>query len=54
MRGIDLLASLELDVADGQHVAGAFVEQPDDALIQLVNDPAMSGNGHAQEDCKIQ
>ncbi len=53
MRCVNLLARRELDVADGQHVARAFVEQPDDVRIQLVNRLAMFGNVQAKVECRI-
>jgi hypothetical protein len=48
VRRVNLLAGLELDAADGQHVARALVEQPDDLRVQLVNRLAMFGNVHAR------
>ena len=53
MRRVNLLARRELDVADGEDVARAFVEQPDDVRVQLVNRLAMSGNVQANEECRI-
>ena len=48
VRRVNLLAGLELDVADGQHVLRALVEQPDDVRVQLVNRLAMFGNVHSK------
>ena len=50
VRRVNLLACRKLDVADGQHVAGALVEQPDDLRVQLVNRLAMFGNVQAKEE----
>jgi hypothetical protein len=46
VRRVNLLAGLELDVADGQPVTRALVEQPHDLLVQPVNHLAMFGNVH--------
>ncbi len=51
MRRVNLLASLQLDTANGEHVTRALVEQPDDVRVQLVNRLAMSGNVQAKEEC---
>ena len=48
VRRVNFLAGLELDFADGQHVARALVEQPDDLRVQLVNRLAMFGNVHSE------
>jgi hypothetical protein len=51
MRRVNLLARRELDVADGEDVARALVEQPDDVRVQLVNRLAMFGNVQAKVEC---
>ena len=43
MRRIDFLARLEFDLADGQDVLGALIEQPDDLRVQFINRLAMLG-----------
>ena len=48
MRRVNLLARRELDVADGEHVARALVEQPDDVRVQPVNHLAMFGKAQAK------
>ena len=48
MRRVDFLAGLELDFADGQHVPRAFIEQPDDLRVQLVNRLAMLRDVHGE------
>ena len=53
MRRINLLARREFDVADGEDVARALVEQPDDVRVQLVNRLAMFGNVHGRAECRI-
>ena len=50
MRRVNLLARRELDVADGEDVARALVEQPDNVRVQLVNRLAMFGNVQAKEE----
>ena len=52
VRRINLLARRKLHVADGQHVARALVEQPDDVRVQLVNRLAMFGNVQAKRECR--
>ena len=48
VRRVNLLAGLELDIADGQPVTRALVEQPHNLLVQPVNHLAMFGNAHNQ------
>ena len=48
VRRVDLLAGLELDLADRQHVLRALVEQLDDLRVQLVDRLAVFGNVHAR------
>ena len=48
VRRINFLAGLELDIADGQPVTRAFIEQPHNLLVQPVNHLAMFGNVHYQ------
>jgi len=43
---VDFLPNPEFHLADGEHVLGAFVEQPDDLAVQLVNGTAMLRNVH--------
>ncbi len=43
VRRINFLAGLELDFTDGEHVIGAFVEQPDDLRVQFINRLPMFG-----------
>ena len=50
VRRVNFLAGLELDFADGQHMARALVEQPDDLRVQLVNRLTMFGKVHAKEE----
>jgi hypothetical protein len=51
VRRVNLLARRKLHVADGQHLARALVEQPDDVRVQLVNRRAMFGNVQAKIEC---
>jgi len=53
VRRVNLLARRQLHVADGEHVARALVEQPDDLRVQLVNRRAMFGNVQAKTECGI-
>ena len=48
VRCVNLLARFELDFADGQHVFGALVQQPDDVRVQAVDRLAMFGYVHNQ------
>ena len=48
MRRVNHLARRQLHLVDGQHVARALVEQPDDVRVQLVNRLAMFGNVHGE------
>ena len=50
VRRINSLARRQLDFADGEDVARARVEQPDDLRVQLVNRLAMFGKAHAGEE----
>ncbi len=54
MRRVNLLARLELDVSDVQHVTRALVQQPDDLRVQLVNRLAMVGKVQGRGECRIQ
>jgi hypothetical protein len=52
--GVDLLAGGELDFADGQHMARAFVEQPDDLRVQFIDRLTMFRKAHlGKEECRI-
>ena len=53
VRRVNFLAGLELEFANGQHVARAPVEQPDDLRVQRVNRLAMFGNVQTKEECRI-
>ena len=43
---INLLASLEFDLTDGQDMPRALIEQFDDLRVEPVNGLAMFGNAH--------
>jgi hypothetical protein len=53
MRRVDFLARLQLDLADGQDVARALVQQFDDLRVKLVNRLAMFGDVQAKGECGI-
>jgi len=53
MRRVNFLAGLQLDAADGKDMLRAFVEQPDNVRVQLVNRLAMFGNVHGKAECRI-
>ena len=49
VRCVDFLTlSREFDFADGEHMPRAFVEQPDDFGVQLVNRLAIVQKAHAR------
>ena len=46
VRRVNLLAGLEFDLADGQHVLGPLVQELDDLRVELVDRLAMFRNVH--------
>jgi len=46
VRRIDFLAGLQLDIANGQDMARAIIQQPDDFGVQLVNGFPMFRDTH--------
>ena len=50
VRRINFLARRQLDFADGQHMARAFVEELDDLRVQFINRLTMFSKAHFKEE----
>ena len=48
MRRVNFLARLQLDIADGENVFRALVQQLDDLRVQLIDRLPMFGNVHSE------